>query len=93
MIHYRKILELHLNGISQRTICTSLGTSHTTTSETIRRFNAQGLTSLSKSMSDRWLEEFLFPEKQAIEKGYFPPDLEWIHKELQKKNVTLKLLH
>lgn len=44
-------------------------------------------------MTNQWLEEFLFPEKQAIEKGYFPPNWEIVHKELQKKNVTLKLLH
>jgi hypothetical protein len=44
-------------------------------------------------MTNPWLETFLFPEKQAIEKGYFPIDLEQVHKELQKKNVTLALLH
>lgn len=44
-------------------------------------------------MTNLWLEDFLFPEKQAIVKGFSPPDWETIHKELQKKNVTLKLLH
>jgi hypothetical protein len=39
------------------------------------------------------LEEFPFSEKQASEKGYFPVDWEKVHKELQKKNITLALLH
>ena len=44
-------------------------------------------------MTDLWLLEFLFPEKQAIAKGFFPVDWEEMHRELQKKNMTLKLLH
>jgi transposase len=44
-------------------------------------------------MNNQWLEEFLFPEKLAVVKGYFPVDWEEVHKELQKKNITLKLLH
>lgn len=93
MIYYRKILELHFNGISQRTISTSVGSSRNTVSSVIKRSKAVGLASLTDTMTNQWLEEFLFPEKQAIEKGFFPPDWENVHKELQKKNVTLKLLH
>ncbi|MEN2466991.1 hypothetical protein [Ornithinibacillus sp. JPR2-1] len=48
---------------------------------------------MNDTMTNPWLEAFLFPEKQAIEKGYFPVDWEKVHKELQKKNVTLALLH
>lgn len=44
-------------------------------------------------MTNQWLEAFLFPEKQAIEKVFFSVDWEQVHKELQKKNVTLTLLH
>ncbi|MDQ1005332.1 transposase [Neobacillus niacini] len=44
-------------------------------------------------MTNQWLGEFLFPEKQASEKGYLPVDWEKVHKEMQKKNVTLALLH
>lgn len=93
MIHYRKILELYFNKISQRSISASVGSSRNTVSETIKKAHALGLEGLTEEMNDQWLEEFLFPEKQAIEKGYFPPNWESVHKELQKKNVTLKLLH
>lgn len=93
MIQYRKILELHFNNVSQRTISTSVGSSRNTVSDITKRAKKLGLEQLTDNMNNHWLEEFLFPEKQAIEKGFSPPDWENIHKELQKKNVTLKLLH
>ena len=93
MIQYRKILELHFNAISQRTISTSVGSSRNTVSDVVKRAKNLGLERLTDTMTNQWLEELLFPEKQAIEKGYFPPDWEKVHKELQKKNITLKLLH
>jgi transposase len=93
MIQYRKILELHFNDVSQRTISTSVGSSRNTVSDVIKRAKKLGVATLNDDMNNHWLEEFLFPEKQAVEKGFFPPDWETVHKELQKKNVTLKLLH
>lgn len=93
MIQYRKILDLHFNDVSQRTISTSVGSSRNTVSDVVKRAEKLGLERLTDNMSNHWLEEFLFPEKQSIEKGYFPPNWEKVHKELQKKNVTLKLLH
>ncbi|MCF1615769.1 transposase [Tetragenococcus koreensis] len=95
MVHCRKILELYFDGVSQRTISSSTGHSRNTVSEVVQRAQKRGLESLNlnDTMNDSWLEAFLFPEKQAIEKGYFHVDWEKVHKELQKKNVTLLLLH
>jgi len=93
MIQYRRILELYFRGTSQRTICSSLGHSRDTVSEVIQRSRQSGIAQLTNEMNNQWLLEFLFPEKQAIAKGYFPVDWEEVHKELQKKNMTLKLLH
>lgn len=93
MIQYRKILELYFNGVSQRTISTSVGSSRNTVSDVIQRAKTRGFVELTEECTNQWIEAFLFPEKQAIEKGYAPPDWEFVHKELQKKNVTLKLLH
>jgi len=93
MVNYRKILELYFDGISQRTISSSTGHSRNTVSEVVRRSKKLGVESLNETMTNPWLETFLFPEKQAIEKGYFPIDWEKVHKELQRKNVTLILLH
>lgn len=93
MINCRKILELYFEKISQRTISSSTGHSRNTVSEVVHRAKKLGVESLNDTMTNPWLESFLFPEKQAIEKGYFPVDWEKVHKELQKKNVTLTLLH
>lgn len=93
MLKYRKILELHFEGTSQRTIAPAVGHSRTTISEVIKRAKEKGIGELTEVMDDHWLSEYLFPEKQAIEQGYYPPDWEYVHRELQRKNVTLMLLH
>lgn len=93
MIQYRKILELHLSHIAQRTISSSTGNARQTVSDVIKQAKMKGLEELTDAMTNQWLEDFLFPEKQAIEKGYFPINWDEIHQELMKKNVTLKLLH
>ena len=93
MIQYRRILDLHFKGTSQRTISSSVGHSRQTVSDVVIKANHLGLVKLTDEMTNQWLAEFLFPEKEAIAKGYFPVDWEDIHRELQKKNMTLKLLH
>ncbi|MEW4221799.1 hypothetical protein [Rossellomorea marisflavi] len=74
-------------------ISASTGHSRNTVASVIKTAKARGIHSLTDKMTDSWLNDFLFPEKQAVEKGYYPVDWERVHKELQKKNVTLKLLH
>jgi transposase len=93
MIKCRRILELYFEGVSQRTISSSTGHSRNTVSDVVQRAKKLGVESLNDTMTNQWLEVFLFPEKQASEKGYFTVDWEKVHKELQKKNVTLSLLH
>ena len=44
-------------------------------------------------MTSKWIEEFLFPEKTLESSGRQPLKLDYIHKELAKKNVKLSLLH
>jgi transposase len=93
MLQYRRILELHFKGTNQRTISSSVGHSRQTVSDVINKAKHLGIVELTDDMSNQWLLEFLFPEKQAIAKGYFSVDWEEVHRELQKKNMTLKLLH
>lgn len=92
-INYHKILEMHLQGISQRTISSSTGHSRDKIREVVNQAKAKGLEELSKEMNNPWLEDYLFPEKSTNQRGYYDPDWDYIHKELLKKNVTLKLLH
>jgi len=69
MINYRKILELYFEDISQRTISSSTGHSRNTVSNVVRKAKELGLESLDDTMTNPWLESFLFLEKQGIEKG------------------------
>ncbi len=72
MVNCRKILELYFEGVSQRTISSSTGHSRNTVSDVVHRARKLGIESVNDTMTNQWLEAFLFPEKQAIEKGYFP---------------------
>ena len=65
-IKYRKILELHVNGTTQRTISSSVGHARQTVSDVIKRSKELGLIEITDEMDDQWLVEFLFPEKEAI---------------------------
>lgn len=93
MINYRKILELDAKGVTQRTNAASTGHSRDKIREVIKRAKAKNLTDLTEEMTNHWLEDYLFPEIQAKVQGYHEPDWEYVHKELLKKHVTLRLLH
>lgn len=73
MIHYRKILELHDEGISLRGIATTTGNSRQKVTETIHLAEKKGLVcSLDEEMTDQWIEEFPFPEKSLKALGQQP---------------------
>jgi len=94
LINYRKILELHDEGISLRGIAASTGNSRQKVTEIIRLAEKKGLVCpLEEEMTDKWIEEFLFPEKTLEASGRQPLDFDYIHQELAKPNVTLSLLH
>jgi len=94
MIHYRKILELHAEGISLRGITASTGHSRQKVTEVINLAEMKGLVCpLEEVMTSQWIEEFLFPEKTLESSGRQPLKFDYIHKELAKPNVTLSLLH
>lgn len=94
MIHYRKILELHDEGISLRGIAASTGNSRQKVTEVIRLAEKKGLVCpLEEEMTDQWIEGFLFPEKTLEASGRQPLNFDYIHEELAKPHVTLLLLH
>lgn len=94
MIHYRKILELYDEGISLRGISASTGHFRQKVSEIIQLAKKKGLMCpLDEEMNDKWIEEFLFPEKSLEASGRQPLDFDYVHNELAKPNVTLSLLH
>ncbi len=95
MIHYRKILEMHSEEkTSIRSIAASTGNSRQKITEVIKLAVEKGLECpLDEVMSDKWIEEFLYPEKMVDSKGRKLPDFDYIHKEMAKPNITLSLLH
>lgn len=93
MVNYRKILEYHFGGMTQRTIEVAVGSSRHTIRDVVKKAEEKELKELTEEMTDPWLEEFLFPEKRPQAKGYFQEDWDYVHKELGKPHMTLKLLH
>ena len=93
MVNYRKILEHHFNGMTQRTIEVAVGSSRNTIRDIVRKAEEKEVDELTEEMTKPWLEEFLFPEKRPQAKGYFQEDWDYVHKELGKPHMTLKLLH
>ena len=93
MVNYRRILEHHFNGMAQRTIEVAVGSSRNTIRDVVRKAEERELRELTEEMTDHWLEEYLFPEKRPQAKGYFQEDWNYVHRELGKSYMTLKLLH
>ena len=92
MTKYREILRLHSQGISQRSIARSCECSRNTVSKVIARSSELNITwPLSSQTTDGELDKQLFPQ-ETTPTGRRHPDLEYIHKELVKSGVTLKLL-
>jgi transposase len=94
----RKIKEvLRLKGelsFSNREIAHSCSLSHSTVAEYLLRADSAGLCwPLPAELDDRTLENLLFPPPEPIsaDRGQMP-DMDYIHKELKRKSVTLQLL-
>lgn len=93
MTNYREILRLHSRGISQRSIAESCGCSRNTVAKTLARAKEVGLKwPLEDGMTDADLESRLFPKDVENPSSRHLPDLEYVHKEMLKAGVTLRLL-
>ena len=92
MFPYRKILELHSEGVSFRSIATITQHSRQKVTEVIKLAEKRGvIIPLDEGITDPWLEDFLYPEKKQENSGRHLMDFENVHKELAKPNVTLTL--
>lgn len=80
--------------LSERVISRSCRVSRSSVGEYIRRAETAGLTwPLSEELGDDQLYELLFPRAQRPSpKAAYVPDWQYIHLELRKKGVTLRLL-
>jgi transposase len=94
MLRYSSILRLREEGFSLRGIASSTGYSRQKVTEVIARAEEKELTSsFNEEMTDKWIEELLFPEKSVEASGRQSIDFDYVHRELAKPNVTLSLLH
>ena len=94
MFQYRKVLEMKAEGFSLRTIRAATGHSRQKITEVIQLAQQKEVVwPFTEEVTDRWLEEFLYPEKSQEGSAYRAIDFLYVHKELAKKNVTLTLLH
>ena len=92
MTNYREILRLDSLGLNKTQIADACDCSRTTVIAVLRRAEEAGLCyPLPESLSDKELSMKLHPSAQS-KPMYKMPDYEYVHKELQKSGVTLKLL-
>jgi transposase len=93
MTKYREILRLHSLGINQSGIAASCGCARKTVRKVLNR--AKGLElkwPLTADQTDAVLKELFVPTNPEVQSNRMYPDLEYLHRELRKDGVTLKLL-
>lgn len=92
MTQYHEILRLYSHGISKSGIAASCGCARKTVTKVLDRAKELQISwPLNQEMTDGELEKLLF-SKSALSSVHRHPDLEYIHKELARDGVTLKLL-
>jgi transposase len=91
----REIIRLKFElGLSSRAIAASVGISDSTVRDYLARAKSAGIASwpLDETLDDAFLEQFLFVQEEELPKERCFPEWEDIHKQLQRKGVTLLLL-
>ena len=92
MTEYREILRLHSQGISQRSIAESLNCSRNTVAKVLSQAKEQNISwPLKPETTDAVLDKILYPATETVNQRRLP-DCDYIHSELSKRGVTLKLL-
>ena len=92
MTEYREILRLYSQGISQRAIAESLSCSRNTVSKVLQRAKELSIAwPLTPETTDAVLDKLFYPDS-VTPKNRRLPDNEYIHKEMAKKGVSLRLL-
>ena len=92
-IKVKLILELIESGMSRRQICSSRHVSSHTVSEVKQIAEHQNITYQDiKNMPDDEVYHLFFPDRHQLENLYEQLDYEYVHSELKRTGVTLKLL-
>jgi transposase len=92
MTEYREILRLYSQGISQRAIAESLSCSRNTVAKVLQSAKELSIAwPLTPETTDDVLDKLFYPDSVTSMNRRLP-DNEYIHKEMAKKGVSLKLL-
>ncbi len=92
-IKVRLIIELASAGLSRNKIALSRNMGKNSVGDVLRIAKEKGLTAeLIKDFSDDEVYQLIFPQKYQVEHLYEKPDYDYVHSELKKTGVTLKLL-
>ncbi|MBR6670986.1 MAG: transposase, partial [Ruminococcus sp.] len=93
MTNYRKILEMYSQGFSQRSIETSVHSSHQTVRAALDRAEELHISwPLDDDVTNEVLNELFYGKRGNNTSPYAVINYDYIHKELSKKGVTLTLL-
>lgn len=93
MTDYREILRLLSLEHSQRSVAREAKCSRDTVAEVLKAAAAAGIAwPLDDDVTNKDIQEILFPGRYAFASPYTVPDYQYIHEELAKKGVTLTLL-
>ena len=95
MVNYREILRLSADeNYSVRDILRTVHCSYQSYSKTVDAARVKGISwPLDDDVTNEELQAFLFPEQYASLPIYAMPDFAYIHKELARSGVKLRLLH
>ena len=92
MTEYREILRLYSQGISQRAIAESLSCSRNTVAKVLQRAKELSIAwPLTPETTDVVLDKLFYPDSVTPMNRRIP-DNEYIHKEMAKKGISLRLL-
>lgn len=92
MTEYREILRLYSQGVSQRVIAESLSCSRNTVAKVLQRAKELSIAwPLTPETTDAVLDKLFYPDSVTPTNRRLP-DNEYIHKEMAKKGVRLRLL-
>lgn len=93
-IQAKLILQLHYcDGLSGREICRTRHFGRNSVSETISIAKAKNITYESiRDLKEEEVYKLIYPDKYSAQDIYRKPDYEYVHNELAKTGVTLKLL-
>jgi transposase len=93
-INVKLIIQLKESGMSQREIASTRHISRNSVSDVFTYCNQHHVTYADVAdMDENEVYYLVYPAKKDTELVFADPDYEYIHKELKKPGVTLKLLH